>query len=146
MNAGSEGIRFYDGFTQQKVTFRRLTIRGVDKGIIGDYRMDQLLVYDCTVTGNNTWTQATLESNASWNDDGIRVPGFGNAVFNNTLTGFGDTFAVDNGVEDASIHFYRNDVRFTDDDAFEGDFFTEQVGQGEPQVEGRIAKVDHFMI
>lgn len=122
VNAGSEGIRFYDGFTQQKVTFRRLTIRGVDKGIIGDYRMDQLLVYDCTVTGNNTWTQATLESNASWNDDGIRVPGFGNAVFNNTLTGFGDTFAVDNGVEDASIHFYRNDVRFTDDDAFEGDY------------------------
>lgn len=122
VNSTSEGIRFYDGFTQQRVTIRRVTMRGVDKGVAADYRLDQALVYDCTFTGNNVWTQPFLETNTTWNDDGVRVPGFGNAVFNNTLYGFGDTFAVDNGVQCAGVHFYRNDIRMTGDDAFEGDY------------------------
>ena len=32
-------------------------------------------MYDCTFAGNNVWTQPFLDSNISWNDDGIRVPG-----------------------------------------------------------------------
>lgn len=121
-NSESEGVRFYDGYIQQRVTIRRVTMVGIDKGIASDMEMRQILVYDCTLVGNNVWTQPFLETNLSWNDDGIRVPGSGNAVFNNTLSGFGDSFAVDNGVECVGIHFYRNDVRYTDDDAFEGDY------------------------
>lgn len=118
----SEGVRFWDGFVQQRVTVRRVTMRGVDKGMASDMELRQLLMYDCTLFGNNVWTQPFLETNLTWNDDGIRIPGFGNCAFNNTLSGFGDAFAVDNGVEDAAIHFYRNDVRYTDDDGFEADY------------------------
>ena len=121
-NASSEGLRFYDANLQEKVTIRRVTMRGVDMGVVTEAEIRQLLVYDCTLVGNNVWTQPFLETNLSWNDDGMRVPGQGNAVFNNTLSGFGDTFAVDYDAESIGIHFYRNDVRWTDDDAFEGDY------------------------
>jgi hypothetical protein len=121
-DASSEGIQFYDAYVQQKVTVRRVTIRGVDKGVAADDPIEQFLMYDCTLNGNNVWTQPFLETNLTWNDDGIRVPGFGNAVFNNTISGFGDTFAVDYPTPSAGVHFYRNDVRYTGDDAFEGDY------------------------
>jgi hypothetical protein len=97
-------------------------MRGVDKGVVADHGLQEILVYDCTLIGNNVWTQPFLETNLSWNDDGIRVPGQGNAVFNNTLSGFGDSFAVNDGVVNAGVHFYRNDVRYTCDDAYEGDY------------------------
>jgi hypothetical protein len=121
-NSTSEGVRFWDGEAQRRVTIRRVTMRGVDKGVVAEHGLREILVYDCTITGNNVWTQPFLETNLSWNDDGIRVPGQGNAVFNNTLSGFGDSFAVNDGVENAGVHFYRNDVRFTCDDAYEGDY------------------------
>lgn len=121
-NSTSEGVRFYDGNSQKRVTIRRVTMRGVDKGVVAEHGLEEILVYDCTISGNNPWTQSFLETNLSWNDDGIRVPGQGNAVFNNTLSGFGDSFAVNDGVQSAGVHFYRNDVRWTDDDAYEGDY------------------------
>jgi len=130
-NSESEGVRFFDGYVQQRVTIRRVTMRGIDKGIVSDQEMRQLIVYDCTLVGNNIWSACFLTDNdptpgcghnIAWNDDGIRIPGFGNVAFNNTLSGFGDSFAVDNNVECAGIHFYRNDVKWTDDDAFEGDY------------------------
>ena len=68
-----------------------------------------------------------LESKITWNDDGIRVPGHGNAVFNNTLRGFGDSLAVSQRVENVGIHFYRNDIRMTGDDAFEADYAVRNV-------------------
>ncbi len=120
--SSSEGFRFWDGDPHRRVTIRRVTARGVDKGVVSDAGLQEILVYDCTFAGNNVWTQPFLDSNISWNDDGIRVPGQGNAVFNNTLSGFGDSFAINDGVLNAGVHFYRNDVRWTDDDAFEGDY------------------------
>ena len=121
-NSSSEGIKFWSGALQQRVTIRRVTMRGVDKGVLADKDLRQILVYDCTFTGNNVWIQSFLETNTAWDDDGIRVPGQGNAVFNNTLAGFGDSFAVNDGVISAGVHFYRNDVRWTCDDGFEGDY------------------------
>jgi len=54
-----------------------------------------------------------IETNLTWNDDGIRVPGTGHAVFHNTLTGFGDAMAVADRFVNVGVHFYRNDVRRT---------------------------------
>src|SRR5690606_41436494 len=63
----------------------------------------------------------------AWNDDGIRVPGTGHAIFNNTLAGFGDALAVSARVNNVAVHFYRNRVLFTCDDAFEGDYAVRNV-------------------
>jgi hypothetical protein len=121
-NASSEGVRFWDTFTQEKITIRRVTMRGVDKGVVTDGILRSLLVYDCTLMGNNVWDQSFLETGIGWNDDGVRCPGQGNAVFNNTLSGFGDSFAMNDGVQSAGVHFYRNVILWTCDDSYEGDY------------------------
>ena len=125
--ASSRGVQIWNGYEAQRITLRRLRIVGVDQGIVGSGSMAGLLVYDNTLVGNNVFRKDILESNASWNDDGIRVPGRGHAVFNNTLSGFGDALAMADGVENASVHFYRNRILFTCDDAFEGDYGTRNV-------------------
>jgi hypothetical protein len=121
-NSTSEGVRLWDGANQKRVTIRRLTIRGVDKGMAAEHSLEQMLIYDCTMAGNNPWQQSFVETNISWNDDGVRLPGKGNAIFNNTMSGFGDTFAVADYNENVAVHFYRNDIKWTDDDAYEGDY------------------------
>jgi hypothetical protein len=121
-NSTSEGVRLWDGASQRRVTLRRITMRGVDKGVVAEHSLEQMLVYDCTIAGNNVWTQSFLETNMTWNDDGVRVPGKGHAIFNNTMSGFGDTFAVADYVVNIGVHFYRNDIRWTCDDAYEGDY------------------------
>jgi len=121
--AGSRGINFWNGAApQQRITIRGVTFVGVDMGIVAWGNTKQLLVYDNTLNGNNIWDKKFVQTNLTWNDDGIRVPGTGNAVFNNTLTGFGDSLAVSRGVKNIGIHFYRNDIRMTGDDAFEADY------------------------
>ncbi len=124
-NASSSGIEFWDGAPgQTNITFRNLRMVGVDVGIKAYDTVLGALVYDCELTGNNTWTQAEIESNATWNDDGVCLPGEGNCAFNNTLRGFGDSFAVIQGTLSAAVYFYRNLVRMTGDDAFEADYGT----------------------
>ena len=121
-SASSRGIEFYNVETQLNITIRNCTIKGVDRGIRSVGPIEGCLIYDCTFTGNNLWVQDSLESNAYWNDDGIQVPGKGNCVFNNTLYGFGDALTLDTGEPNVGIHFYRNDIQMTGDDAFEGDY------------------------
>lgn len=125
--ARSVGIQMWSEYTPKRVTLRNLLIRKVDQGIVGSGRMEQFLIYDNTLVGNNVFDKETIESNASWNDDGIRVPGIGHAVFNNTLAGFGDALAVSARVNNVAVHFYRNRVLFTCDDAFEGDYAVRNV-------------------
>jgi hypothetical protein len=127
--AKSRGIVFgSDAKTpQRRITIRQTTIDGVDMGIVASKDTEQLLIYDNTLVGNNRWEKDFLESNRTWNDDGIRVPGQGNAVFNNTLTGFGDSLALNAGVQNIGIHFYRNEIISSGDDAFEGDYAVRNV-------------------
>ncbi len=127
--ASSQAVQFHNAWAGQSfVTLRGLDISGVDVGVVADGTINSVLVYNCRITGNNTWTQSLIETNATWNDDGIRVPGEGNAVFENTLYGFGDTFAVASGIHSAAVHFYRNLVKMTGDDAFEADYATRNIG------------------
>jgi hypothetical protein len=123
-NASSRGIEFYDGSpTQTRITVRNVTMNGVDKAITATHEISEFLAYDNTLVGNNTWTTALLDSNLTWNDDGINIPGFGNCAFNNTLKGFGDSlaYAEQSVTQAVGVHFYRNDVRNSGDDLAEGD-------------------------
>jgi len=125
-SAGSVGIQFPDGAPpSSRITVRNVTINGVDRGILARRDISEFLAYDNTLTGNNTWSAALLDTNATWNDDGINIPGFGNCAFNNTLNGFGDSFAFSAPgalTQAVGIHFYRNDVRNSGDDFTEADY------------------------
>jgi hypothetical protein len=130
-NSSSGAIHLHDSYNQKRVTIRNISSRGTDTGVIASQPIEQILIYDNTFTGNNLWNSCFLVDpiagtcgyNIGWNDDGIRVPGFGNSVFNNTMSGFGDSFAVSDYVNyNVGVHFYRNDVRWTTDDAFEADY------------------------
>lgn len=124
-DASSVGVSFWNGgATQENVTLRGLDVRGVDKGIIASGTIRGVLVYELDLRGNNTWDQPSIESNATWNDDAVRLPGEGNCAFQNTLHGFGDSFAVTDGVHSAGVYFYRNRITMTGDDAFEADYGT----------------------
>ena len=123
-DASSVGIEFWNGApSQTRITVRNVTMRGVDIAIKAYGEISEFIAYDNSFFGNNTWTQALITTNATWNDDGICLPGFGNVAFNNTLRGFGDSFAYTvDGAEAVGVHFYRNDIRSTGDDAIEGDY------------------------
>ena len=126
-SASSIGIQFWDGApNQSRITVRNVTIRGVDRGIYASDVVSEFIAYDNTLVGNNTWTSGLIDTNLTWNDDGIITPGRGNVVFNNSLRGFGDTlaFAAHSGgthSESIGIHFYRNDIRNGGDDLVEVD-------------------------
>jgi len=112
-----------------RITLRNLRILGVDRGIDFIREAKQTLVYDNTLVGNNLWTLRPvnfLETNITWDDEGIKLPGLGNAAFNNTLSGFGDTFAYASHItgsmtDNIGIHFYRNEIRNSGDDPIEAD-------------------------
>src|SRR5262245_45473797 len=56
-NASSEGIAFFDGSpTQTRITVRNMVITGVDVGIKAHHEIQEFLVYNNTMVGNNTWT------------------------------------------------------------------------------------------
>jgi len=122
--ADSTGISFWDGAFQEFVTMRDLDLLGVDIGIVASGATASILVYNCRLVGNNEWNADFLHTNLTWNDDGVRLPGQGNCVFENTVHGFGDTFAVKNRVHNAAVYFYRNRVTMTGDDAWEADYGT----------------------
>jgi hypothetical protein len=128
------GVLSPDSATVQKVAIRNLTVNGVNQGIVFDNTVSEVLVYDNTLNGNNLWNASFVESNLTWNDDGIRVPGAGNAVFNNSLRGFGDTLSLgahsDGSTtgEVRAVYFYRNDVRNSGDDFVEADHAVRNVG------------------
>lgn len=108
------------------ITMRNLTCNGTDKGIAFIYETNGTLVYDNTITGNNTWTSAQLNNNDYWDDEGIQVTGYGTAIFNNTLIAFGDCLVPASHFSGAqtdtsSWHAYRNEIRLCGDDAIEFD-------------------------
>ena len=109
-NASSKGIEFYSGSpTQTRVTIRNVTIQGVDIGIKAYHEISEFLAYDNTLIGNNSWTSAMIDTNLTWNDDGINMPGFGNCAFNNNLKGFGDSLAYETSQLSAPLWARRMD-------------------------------------
>lgn len=132
--ASSMGVLYGSSgsFTPTNITLRRLTLTGIDQGIVSYAGLNGWLIYHCTLNGNNTWDKSytvppgDTYASLTWNDDGIRLPGKGNCAFENTLNGFGDAFASavspSYPVATQAIHFYRNKVVMTGDDAWEADY------------------------
>jgi hypothetical protein len=131
---GSCGIRFNDDQVIDAVTIRNVVMTGVDRAIgpsvTAPQRLTRALVYDCTLTGNNQWNATFTDSNLAWDDDGINLSGQGNCAFNNTVQGFGDSFAYASSVAGGGnqtmatigVHFYRNDMLHGEDDGTEADY------------------------
>lgn len=128
----SFGIMFWNGAPgQTRITIRNVTMIGVDTAVGAEVTVNEVLVYDCDLQGNNTWTQETTpgtrDIDASpalyWNDDCIRLPGAGNCAFNNTINGFGDSLSYTQTgfTPSGPVHFYRNDIRMGGDDGTEVD-------------------------
>jgi hypothetical protein len=124
--ASSYGIVFSG--ESKRVTIRDVDLRGVDQGIVSSGTLLQTLVYNTSLRGNNLWDPASIESNATWNDEGIKLPGNGNAAFENSLHGFGDAFSFANGSTAAGCYIYRNNITMTGDDAFEADYSQRNIG------------------
>jgi hypothetical protein len=114
-------------YTVTNLTVRNLTANGIDRAVYLYGGAQGVLVYDCTFNGNNLWTPTYLGSNLAWNDDGIHLTGTGNCAFNNTIRGFGDTFAYashsgnDVTAGATAVHYYRNEIRNSCDDPIEVD-------------------------
>ncbi len=110
-------------------TIRNVTVTGVDRGIVFFDEISEGLVYNNTLVGSNLWNNTFLgnDNNRTWDDDGINLPGYGNVAFNNSVTGFGDSFAFaqhvggGNLTETRSVHYYRNEIRNSLDDMVEVD-------------------------
>jgi len=121
-----------DQYDATNFTVRNITCTGVDRFVELFDNGQGVLVYDNTVTGNNLWETTPfdfLETGSNSRDDsGIKLPGNGNCAFNNTITGFGDTFSYAShsgndvtGIGD-NIHYYRNDIWNACDDPIEVDY------------------------
>ncbi len=117
------------GGARTNVTIRQINMVGVDTGITCDSGLTGTLVYLCDLRGNNPWSEASNE-NATWNDDGVTLAGFGNCAWNNTIKGFGDSFAVvptGGSSRSEGIYFYRNRVLNNGDDLIEFDYGTRNI-------------------
>lgn len=116
----------WSGAVQRGIVIRDMHMAGVDRCIIGS-RFEQAVFYHNTCFGNAAqWDYATTGTNATWNLDGINLPGAGNVAFNNFVRFFGDCLAVSFGghpdSQNAGIHFYGNEVADCHDDAIEFDY------------------------
>jgi hypothetical protein len=84
-----------------------------------------ILVYNNEFLGVAPWNAESISTSTYWSNDGIRLVGTGNCVWNNTLQGFGDSITFAHSVDDSTIkacYAYRNFIRNSVDDCFEFDY------------------------
>ena len=120
-------------FTTTGLVFRDLIIQNSPWGICtaggstSPAFSNDTLVYNNVFTGTLEWSATTIPGGGFWNNDGIRLVGYGNAVWNNTITGFSDsiTFAHSQDEADGTLecnYAYRNYIRNSLDNVFEFDY------------------------
>lgn len=113
-----------------RFTIRNTIASGIDRGVYLWYNQ-ACMIYNNTWRGNNPYSVSPppdyLGSSITWDDDGINMAGDGNVAFNNTMAGFGDTFAYCHHADSNVVvgtnatHFYRNLIEWSCDDALEAD-------------------------
>lgn len=107
-------------------TIRFCKFIGFDCGYRAYTQVNNVLMYENILIGNNTHADLTgvgiagWTENWGWSDSAITIPGVGNEVFNNNLSGFGDSYKVTDeahtvGMSKAS-YFHHNDIAFSSDD------------------------------
>jgi hypothetical protein len=115
------GLRFKTAGTEGNVA-RRLHLRDVTNGVVGDPDQRDSYVCDNVLEGRLTWPLVYEDDGGrhSGSDDGINVAGFGHAVCHNQLVGFGDAMKVEQDGSRAD-DFYGNEVLSAYDNAIELD-------------------------
>ena len=117
---GLRGLRFKTAGTQGNVA-RRVHIRDVTIGVIGDPDQQDFYLCDNVLEGRLVWPHVYSDDGGRHaNDDGINVAGFGHVVCDNRLVGFGDALKVE---QDGSRgdDFYGNEVLSAYDNGIELD-------------------------
>lgn len=114
------------GTPQTNTTIRNITATGFDRFCKAYEPVNGRLVYNCTITGNNTWalTYSGVPPNDTWNDDGVSGPGQGNCFFDSTINGHGDVLKLEtsSGIYyTAAAFMYRIKCGRTGDDFAETD-------------------------
>jgi hypothetical protein len=115
------GLRFKTAGTEGNVA-RRLHLRDVANGIVGDPDQRDFYLCDNVLEGRLTWPLVYEDDGGrhSGSDDGINVAGFGHAVCHNQLVGFADAMKVEQDGSRAD-DFYGNEVLSAYDNAVELD-------------------------
>jgi hypothetical protein len=115
------GLRFKTAGTEGNVA-RRLHLRDVSNGVVGDPDQRDFYVCDNVLEGRLTWPLVYEDDGGrhSGSDDGINVAGFGHAVCHNLLVGFADAMKVEQDGSRAD-DFYGNEVLSAYDNAIELD-------------------------
>jgi hypothetical protein len=105
---------------QSNVTIRRCKINS-DRGIrVWTGTTRRFSIYKNILTGRHAFG---LITNVTWDSEGIAVTGQGHAIFNNVLSGYGDSlgFKREYDLATRSCHFKDNRILWGGDDAFEAD-------------------------
>ena len=129
--AGTDAIRIGQTaplYEPEYLTFRNLVITGAPMGIKpsggnGGNLINNILVYNCNMTGTKSWIAANIASSSA---DGVRLAGAGNCVWNNTFEGYGDSIAFAHSKDEADgalecNYAYRNYVHNSMDNVVELD-------------------------
>lgn len=127
------GVGSVEGVTIRDIIASNIT-RAVasDGGTSGNYSHN-CNIYNNQFTGVLAWDSTRLNSSTYWNNDGIRVVGYGNCVWNNTLEGFSDAITFAHSVDESSFKIqanfaYRNFIRNCTNDVLELDHCERFIG------------------
>ena len=121
LQSAERGLRFKTAGTEGNVA-RRLHVRDVTVGVIGDPDQRDFYVCDNVLEGRLAWPFVYTDDGGrhSGSDDGINVAGFGHVVCHNELIGFGDAMKIEQDGARAD-DFYGNEVLSAYDNAIELD-------------------------
>jgi hypothetical protein len=101
---------------------RRVRLRDVTNGIIGDPDQQDFYLCDNVLEGRLGWPFVYADDGGNHaNDDGISVQGRGHVVCHNQLVGFGDAMKIE-APGARAIDFHGNEVLSAYDNAVELDF------------------------
>ena len=122
---GTRGIRLRSTGAADNVTIRNVKIVGFARGVqtANGETLSGCSLYNCEIIGQADWNTTNLTTSTYWSEDGVRLVGTGNCVWNCTLIGFGDsiTFAHSEADDIRSNFAFRNFIRRSVDDCFEFD-------------------------
>ena len=121
LQAALRGLRLKGTGTVGNVV-RRVRLRDVTNGIIGDPDQQDFYVCDNVLEGRLVWPHVYANDGGSHaNDDGVSVQGRGHVVCHNQLIGFGDAMKIE-APGARAIDFYGNEVLSAYDNALELDY------------------------
>ncbi|MEM7501099.1 MAG: chondroitinase-B domain-containing protein [Pseudomonadota bacterium] len=121
----AQGSGLVTGFTLRNVVMSGVTRAVQSSGGTTGFYSNDCLIYNNDLTGSLSWSTDNLLANL-WNNDGIRLVGSGNCVWNNRLEGFSDTITFAHSVDENNValecnYAYRNFIRNSLNDTFELD-------------------------